>query len=113
MQRDEIIVDYWNGRSNSYSATVRQELENADYQAWRNVLENHLACLDTKEKRCEQIAIQLPFTYLDRPAWDLAALDRLGFESAFADEDIWKTVWPEGDQKFYASSPLFMVNATK
>lgn len=255
MIKDDFVVEYWNERSTSYSATVCEELNNEDYQAWFAVLENHLSCfsqsdkraldlgcgpgffsiilarlgfavdavdmstqmlvraatnvtnagvadqilfheedaahlpfpdnsfdaivmrnvtwlmrdpaaayaewhrvlapggkllildanwyrylddetIDQKrladqqdrsvltwteeslatleqEKRCEQIAASLPFTYIDRPAWDLRTLDQLGFDSAFTDENVWRTVWPEGDKKFYASSPMFMVHAIK
>ena len=74
--------------------------------------EESLATLE-QEKQCERIAASLPFTYIDRPAWDLRTLDQLGFDSAFTDENVWRTVWPEGDKKFYASSPMFMVHAIK
>ncbi len=255
MRQDNVIVEYWNVRSDSYSATVRQELENDDYPAWCCVFENHLAgirgqgkrVLDlgcgpgffsiilaqmgftvdavdvssemlsqarantaragvidaitfheedatilpfpdntfsavvmrnvtwlmqnpedayrewqrvlapggkllifdanwyrylddesidqmrridqsdpsiltwseealatpAQESRCEEIAAKLPFTYIDRPAWDLYMLDYLGFDAVFPDDDKWITVCPQGDQKFYASSPMFMVSATK
>lgn len=255
MAQDDFVVDYWNERSRSYSATVCEELNNQDYHAWFQVLESHLSCftqpgkkaldlgcgpgffsiilarlgfavdavdmsaemlvraitnvadagvadrvtfheedaarlpfpdntfdavvmrnvtwlmrdpaaaykewhrvlapggkllifdanwyrylddekIDQKrlidqqdrsvlawteeslatleqEKQCEEIAASLPFTYIDRPAWDLRMLDQLGFGSSFTDENVWRVVWPEGDKQFYASSPMFMVHATK
>lgn len=68
---------------------------------------------DDQEMRCEQIALSLPFTYIDRPQWDVAALEQLGFVGTLVDDQVWKRVWTEGEQSFYGSSPLFMVEATK
>ena len=68
---------------------------------------------DDQEARCEAIALSLPLTYEMRPAWDVQALHDLGFSSVRADEGIWRRVWSEGEKEFYASSPLFMVEAVK
>lgn len=68
---------------------------------------------DDQEKRCEQIALSLPFTYIDRPQWDVAALEQLGFVDTLVDDQVWKRVWTEGEQLLYGSSPLFMVEVTK
>lgn len=38
MIKDDFVVEYWNERSTSYSATVCEELNNEDYQAWFAVL---------------------------------------------------------------------------
>lgn len=64
-----------------------------------------------QELRCEQLALGLPFTYIDRPAWDLRALGRLGFADVRVDEGIWRSVWTKGEQGYYGSSPLFLVEA--
>lgn len=68
---------------------------------------------DDQEDRCEQIALGLPTTYLLRPEWDVRALSDLAFSSVRADEEVWKTLWTEGEQAFYGSSPMFLVEAEK
>lgn len=68
---------------------------------------------DDQEARCERMALSLPFTYLERPGWDVDALVRLGFSDVSADETIYKTVWSESEQEIYGSSPLFLVEATR
>ena len=66
-----------------------------------------------QEDRCEALAAQLPLTYENRPAWDVEALSSIGFKSVAADEEVWRSVWTKGEQAFYATSPLFSVEAVK
>ena len=66
-----------------------------------------------QERRCEAIARELPHTYHQRPSWDEAVLKTLGFTKIVADELIYRRVWNEGEQAFYATSPLFAIEATK
>lgn len=66
-----------------------------------------------EEKRCEELAASLPLTTVMRPAWDLEVLPRLGAASVLFDELIWQTLWTESEQRYYASSPLFLIEATK
>lgn len=66
-----------------------------------------------QERRCEEIALALPSTYLDRPSWDRAVLKDLGFSHVEVDEEAWLSLWTEGEQAFYGSSPLFMIEAIK
>lgn len=66
-----------------------------------------------QERRCEAIARELPHTYHQRPAWDLEALPHLGFDQVNADESVFRRVWNEGEQVFYATSPLFAIEAVK
>ena len=66
-----------------------------------------------EERRCEEIAAELPLTSVVRPAWDLDTLAELGAAHVRADEDAWRHLWTEGEKAFYASSPLFMVEAVK
>ena len=68
---------------------------------------------DDEERRCEELASGLPLTPVLRPAWDLDTLPALGATSVTADELAWQTLWTAGEQRFYASSPLFMIEATK
>lgn len=66
-----------------------------------------------EERRCELIAAELPLTGVLRPAWDLDALAGLGVSTVRADEDAWLRLWSESEQSYYASSPMFMVEAVK
>lgn len=66
-----------------------------------------------QEDRCEALAAQLPLTYENRPAWDVEALSSIDFKSVAADEEVWRSVWTKGEQAFYATSPLFSVEAVK
>ena len=86
----------------------------ADQEA--NVLEERAEdaqATSDEEKRCELIAAELPMTSLLRPGWDLEALDGLGVAWTRADEDAWKRLWTKSEQAYYASSPLFMIEAVK
>ena len=66
-----------------------------------------------EERRCEAIAAELPLTPVVRPAWDIDALTGLGASHVQVDEAIWLDLWTEGEQKYYGSSPLFLVEAVK
>lgn len=66
-----------------------------------------------EERRCEVIAAELPLTPVVRPAWDLDILPELGASDVRADENVWAELWTESESRFYASSPLFMVEAVK
>ena len=68
---------------------------------------------NAQELRCEKIALELPLTSIMRPQWDVAVLERFGASWVSADEDVWMDIWTESEQAFYASSPLFMIEALK
>lgn len=66
-----------------------------------------------QERRCEMIAAQIPTTYLSRPGFDERALKELGASAVTADPEIWKTLWTPDEQRYYRTSPMFMVRAVK
>jgi SAM-dependent methyltransferase len=66
-----------------------------------------------EEKRCEQIASELPMTYVLRPAWDQLILSSLGASSVRVDEEVWRDVWVPSEQSYYGATPLFLVEAVK
>lgn len=66
-----------------------------------------------QEQHCETLALELPLTYKQRPGWDTETLPTLGFDNVFADETFAQQVWNTGEQVFYATSPIFAIEATK
>jgi SAM-dependent methyltransferase len=92
---------------------VRRQRE-ADMR--ENVLEgwdDDAQATSDEEKRCEELAAELPMTYAVRPAWDVEALTRLGVSRCSADELAWQKVWSENEQRYYAATPTFLVEAVK
>lgn len=90
-------------------AARRADQQNNTLEGW----EEDAQATPDEERRCEQIAAYLPATPLLRPAWDLDVLPRLGAKRVHANEDVWKEIWTESEQAFYASSPMFLVEAVK
>jgi ubiquinone/menaquinone biosynthesis C-methylase UbiE len=76
---------------------------------------SHIEGLASNEQcsECELIAQEMPLTRELRPEWDMQALKHSGFSKTFCNTEVWNTLWDEGDKRYYATSPLFMVVATK
>ena len=74
--------------------------------------ENSMAT-DDEERRCERIASMLPLTAIKRPQWDVNTLVRLGARRVEVNEAVWQDLWTPSEQSFYASSPLFLIEAYK
>ena len=66
-----------------------------------------------EEERCERFALELPLSPVLRPAWDVEMLTALGAGQVKVDEEAWVDLWTESESAFYATSPLFMVEAVK
>ena len=62
---------------------------------------------------CENLAKDMPMTYVKRPDFDLAILDKLGFESIEIKENIDPLVYDESFQIAYRSSPSFIIVCKK
>ena len=60
----------------------------------------------------EAIARQAPLSRRVRPQWDLQVLSSLGMRPA-ADPEIWKRVWTREEWINNASTPMFLVAASK
>lgn len=60
----------------------------------------------------EAIARQAPLSRRVRPQWDLQVLSRLGMRPA-ADPEIWRRVWTREEWINNASTPMFLVAASK
>jgi ubiquinone/menaquinone biosynthesis C-methylase UbiE len=57
--------------------------------------------------------MELPLSNTFRPAWDIEALKRIGFEEIYIEEDIGRFVYEEWEKSLYAESPLFEICAVK
>ena len=66
-----------------------------------------------EERRCEQLALELPLSSVIRPAWDVEVLTALGAAFIRTDENAWTDLWTESEYSFFSTSPLFMVEALK
>lgn len=69
--------------------------------------------IHTDVTEMESIAQNLPLGRFNRPTWDMAALLDIGCSSVTVDCDFWKKVWSYEEQVNYASTPGFMICATK
>lgn len=80
----------------------------------KNVRENNAAddTAGTDVDAMEAIARQAPLSARRRPAWDIHVLHGLGM-SVFADPEIWKQVWTENERINNASTPMFLIAASK
>lgn len=89
------------------------EQKRAEYEADRQHTAEHgvkdeYTCTDIDAM--EAIAMQVPLSAVQRPAWDLRALSKLGMHCS-ADEKIWKHVWSEEEKINFSATPLFLVSA--
>ncbi len=60
----------------------------------------------------EDIARKTPLASRMRPEWDIDTLGRLGMQTV-ADTEIWRKVWTRTEWVNNASTPMFLVQATK
>ncbi len=66
----------------------------------------------TDVEAMESIARKAPLSAENRPTWDLNTLNSLGMQAA-ADTQVWKQVWTKDELINNASTPMFLVAATK
>lgn len=74
-------------------------------------VEDHEAYAETD--MMESISRMLPMGRLRRPQWDMDTLNALGFSAVNADTSVGKRLWNPEEKINYASTPGFMVWATK
>lgn len=74
-------------------------------------VEDHEAYAETD--MMEGISRILPMGRLRRPQWDMDTLNALGFSAVNADTSVGKRLWNPEEKINYASTPGFMVWATK
>ncbi|MBY4796914.1 class I SAM-dependent methyltransferase [Collinsella sp. AGMB00827] len=98
-----------------YLANESMNQQRANDQLDASVLEwsdDSFASTD-QEAHCEALARSLPLTYVSRPSWDAEILPQLGYSDVWMDEGFAHEVWNEGELEYYATSPLFAIEATK
>lgn len=61
----------------------------------------------------EKIAYNLPLSKVQRPRWDVEALEECGMNVIKVDENIGDKVWEESEKLRYKATPMFMVCAGK
>lgn len=82
----------------------RKMVEEAD-------IEDHYTCTDIDTM--EEIARQVPLSPTVRPAWDVEVLSKLDYAKIEVDLDVWNRVLSDVEKMNYASTPVFMVKATR
>lgn len=88
----------------------------AEYEADRKkveeaAIEDHYTCTDIDTM--EEIARQVPLSPALRPAWDIDVLSKLDYERIQVDTEVWDRVLSDIEKMNYASTPVFMVKATR
>ena len=58
--------------------------------------------------RMEQIAMEIPLSKANRPAWDIETMAKLGL-CVEAEPQIWERVWSRQEKVNFASTPMFLV----
>lgn len=69
--------------------------------------------LGTDIDAMEAIALRVPLTGVQRPEWDLHALNKIKMRSVTSDNSVWQRVWSPVEKINYASTPMFMIAAVK
>lgn len=68
---------------------------------------------DPDEEKMNAFRRSVPMSSRLRPDWDLAALEKLGFEKVTCVRDITDQVWDEEEKIKYRSRPMFMISIPK
>ncbi len=90
------------------AAYDRDRTASAEQGVWDQNLEAEGESFDVME----DIARRVPLSSVRRPDWDLEQLRRLGLH-AEADGQVWQRVWSAEENISFASTPMFLVRATK
>ena len=94
-----------------FNADKQQEYQRDRTNARLAGVEDHEAYAETD--MMEGISRMLPMGRLRRPQWDMDTLNALGFSAVNADTSVGKRLWNPEEKINYASTPGFMVWATK
>lgn len=101
--------------ANWYAYLYDDELRKGYEQDRRNVevsgCEDHYTCTDIDAM--EQIAYRVPLSSIERPEWDVRALQQFSWQKITTDFTIGDRVWSPVEKVNYASTPMFMITAKK
>lgn len=67
-------------------------------------------------KICDESAdffYELPLSNIERPEWDIAALNSAGFTGATADDTVGEILYTDWEKRLYSATPLFEIGAYK
>jgi hypothetical protein len=67
---------------------------------------------DEMKEECHRIYHMLSISALDRPDWDVRALQELGYSEVMADDLVWDRLYASQDD-FYMPDRMFSVTAVK
>ncbi len=73
---------------------------------------SHLMLDDEMKEECHRIYHMLSISALDRPDWDVRALQELGYSEVMADDLVWDRLYASQDD-FYMPDRMFSVTAVK
>lgn len=96
----------------NFDANWYRYLYQDDHHAAEHIEKANLRVYDDSETM-ENIARKLCLSKIDRPLFDLALLDKIGFSRVTADKNIWKKVWSEEQKRENRFTPCFMIKACK
>lgn len=94
-----------------FNEEKRKEYEIDRYNVANSNFEDHYTCTDIDAM--EEIAIKLPLSKVNRPAWDIEQLNRIGVSKVTVEENIGEMVWSEEEKLNYGSTPMFMIVSEK
>lgn len=94
-----------------YNEEKRSSYENDRQQTEEQNVEDYYSGTDIE--KMEEIARQVPLSRLERPKWDMEAMEKAGYLDVSCDEAVWKEVWTEEEIINNSTSPIFLVTGKK
>lgn len=94
-----------------YNEEKRNSYEKDRQQTEEKNVEDYYSGTDIE--KMEAIARQVPLSRLERPKWDMEAMEKAGYLDIFCDENVWKEVWTEEEIINNSTSPIFLLIGKK
>lgn len=97
----------------NWHSHLRTEKEKKDYQIFQSEVKRKGGFQYEKAKELDNMALQLPLTFQDRPAWDLNFWEKQGFSSVVVKENLNEKIYNAMEQIQYEKKPEFQVIVKK
>ena len=94
-----------------YNEEKRNSYEKDRQQTEEQNVEDYYSGTDIE--KMEAIARQVPLSRLERPKWDMEAMEKAGYLDNSCDENVWKEVWTEEEIINNSTSPIFLLIGKK